>query len=214
MTEFGYRLREAREAMNLTQAKLGEAVGKSKNCISLYEHGTREPDLTVLLALANRLSKSLDALFGLDTGDRYPNRPAAPSLRLREQSDAWLLQEVPLYRLVAPGFTRHAEPDAYVQVSSDDTADGDCFFIYAWDDALSGARIQAGDRLLLVARDAARSGDIALLTVDGKPLLRIVQNVGSELLLLSTQKEYPLQTVSAGRVHCHGVVRGVSYTIG
>jgi len=51
LQEIGSRLREAREAVNLTLEKMQEAVGFSKSLISAAEKGNKKPSPIYLLAL-------------------------------------------------------------------------------------------------------------------------------------------------------------------
>ena len=47
------RLREAREAMELSMTDLGEQIGVSRQAISFYENGQREPDPEILMRIVN-----------------------------------------------------------------------------------------------------------------------------------------------------------------
>lgn len=60
----GNRLKELRNKKSITQVELGKAIGLSKQTISTYELGTREPDNETLLKLANFFNVSLDYLLG------------------------------------------------------------------------------------------------------------------------------------------------------
>lgn len=53
------RLREAREALELTMTDLGEKVGISRQAISLYEDGQREPEAEILMRLVQELKQPL-----------------------------------------------------------------------------------------------------------------------------------------------------------
>lgn len=62
---FGDRLRTARKARDLTQAKLGEACGLQACAISHFETGVRKPDFDNLCSIARALDVSCDYLMGL-----------------------------------------------------------------------------------------------------------------------------------------------------
>ncbi|MTI49434.1 MAG: helix-turn-helix transcriptional regulator [Firmicutes bacterium] len=61
---FGKRLRELRLNKSLTQEQLGKIIGKSKNNISQYETGKREPDLETLNKFAEIFNVKVDYLLG------------------------------------------------------------------------------------------------------------------------------------------------------
>ena len=58
------RLREAREAKNLSQSFLGHLAGCGQEKISSYETGKRKPQYQTLIHLANALQVSIDYLLG------------------------------------------------------------------------------------------------------------------------------------------------------
>lgn len=54
MSKFtGERIRELRESLGMSQAELGEAIGKGKSAVGNYERGIREPNQNVVEALAD-----------------------------------------------------------------------------------------------------------------------------------------------------------------
>lgn len=62
--EFGQNVQLARKAKKLTQTKLAEMLGVSDKYISNIETGRNICGTDLLLALANILETSLDALYG------------------------------------------------------------------------------------------------------------------------------------------------------
>lgn len=61
------RVREAREALGLTQEELGQAVGLSRQSIIAIEKGRFTPSIHTVLSLAAALRTRADKLFWLDT---------------------------------------------------------------------------------------------------------------------------------------------------
>ena len=61
---FGQRLRRARTARGLTQAKLSEIVGLHKNTIVQCELGLKDPSFFSCICYADALNVSLDWLAG------------------------------------------------------------------------------------------------------------------------------------------------------
>ena len=60
---FGENLRSQRIRSGMTQEELGRALEKSKNNISQYETGKREPDLKTLVRLAELFGVTVDELL-------------------------------------------------------------------------------------------------------------------------------------------------------
>lgn len=65
MSLFGNRLKNLRNYTMETQDDLGKALGKSREAVSKYEKGDREPDLNVLTSLAKHFNVSADYMLGL-----------------------------------------------------------------------------------------------------------------------------------------------------
>lgn len=57
-------IRELREEMHLTQFELAQKLSTSQRNVSNYETGTSEPDLAMIVRLADIFGVSLDELFG------------------------------------------------------------------------------------------------------------------------------------------------------
>ena len=57
------RMRMARMECELSQAQLAEAVGVTRQTISLIESGSYNPTLNLCIAICRTLGKTLDELF-------------------------------------------------------------------------------------------------------------------------------------------------------
>lgn len=60
------RLKEIRLNRGLTQKEIAEKIGCSVGAYSKYEHGDREPSITVLNRMADYYNVSVDYLIGRD----------------------------------------------------------------------------------------------------------------------------------------------------
>jgi transcriptional regulator with XRE-family HTH domain len=85
IAKFSERLRECREKFGLTQYKLGQLCGFSKNQISRYEMGTQEPTLSAFLKLSEILHVELDYLVGKDNQGSYDSQAAMNELNIYER---------------------------------------------------------------------------------------------------------------------------------
>lgn len=63
---FNKRLREMRMKRNFTQQKLADVLGIALRSYQCYETGTRTPNYSLLVLIADTLDVSLDYLLGRD----------------------------------------------------------------------------------------------------------------------------------------------------
>ena len=75
------KLKELREAKNMTQSQLGEYIGAKKSAISLWEAGERQPDQETLMRLASYFSVSVDYLLGHESPDQIEKAPTQDDAR-------------------------------------------------------------------------------------------------------------------------------------
>lgn len=60
------KVRELREAMNLTQAELGKLAGVSRQAINAIETGKFDPSIRLAHALAKIFSKTIEEVFDFE----------------------------------------------------------------------------------------------------------------------------------------------------
>ena len=65
--DFAKRLKKYRLAIGCTQKEMALMLGITERGYRNYELGTREPNLSFLVALADKLNVSLDDLVGKET---------------------------------------------------------------------------------------------------------------------------------------------------
>lgn len=63
-SSFSKRLKELREANNMSQGQLGDKINSTRQAISNYEMGKREPDYVTLEALADIFNVDINYLLG------------------------------------------------------------------------------------------------------------------------------------------------------
>jgi len=72
----GFRLRNLREEINLTQKELSQLLELTPGAIGLYEQGRRTPDCTTLCKIADFYNVSVDYIL-CRTHNRNPERKAS-----------------------------------------------------------------------------------------------------------------------------------------
>ena len=86
---FHEHLTRRRKALGLSQEELAAKIGVSRQAVSKWETGDVVPDLNRLLALAEALDTSLDALCGRETAESAATAPAVPDAPPKKHP--WLL---------------------------------------------------------------------------------------------------------------------------
>lgn len=87
MKSFADKVKEAREILDLSQAKLGKIVGVSQRSITAYERGEAKPRGGTLRKLARALNVSLDYLLDDDIDD--PQSGIAKDLHLEKMRETY-----------------------------------------------------------------------------------------------------------------------------
>ena len=94
MSVFAERLKNLRDVTGQTQGEVGRAMGKSRESVSKYEIGAREPDTSAIAAIAMHFDVSADYILGI-TDDIIPlNRKSERSYCLQIiRNDKYLKDE-------------------------------------------------------------------------------------------------------------------------
>jgi transcriptional regulator with XRE-family HTH domain len=66
MSKFAERLKNSLNANHISQAELAKRIGLTRDAISKYCTGRREPSLDVLMLICKTLDESADYMLGLE----------------------------------------------------------------------------------------------------------------------------------------------------
>lgn len=88
---FKERLKELRKQRELSQQNIADMLDVTKQTISQYERGVREPDYDNLLALCDIFNVSTDYILGKD--DRTPRYLTSDQIRLLDSKHSLLSDE-------------------------------------------------------------------------------------------------------------------------
>ena len=81
----GDRIRQARERVGLSQIELARRIGLSKNAMNSIEAGDADPRASRIVAIAQELGVSTDALLlGAPATGSREHKPAATRRRTRQ----------------------------------------------------------------------------------------------------------------------------------
>ena len=152
LKHIGARIRRAREAKGMSQAKLAALVGVPSQSISAWERGEVVPGAKNILRLAEALGVSVDWLLTGQGRDA-----SAPS------DVAW----VPVYEGVPAGPPYDpGDPDAVELVPVPRSWAGRVFGVRVRGDSMEPT-IKAGDTVIVAVDVAWDDGDVVLVRLDG-----------------------------------------------
>lgn len=85
------RLKQLRTENHLTQAQLAEILGIAKTTLAAYEQGKSEPNIVLLIRMANYFCVTVDYLIGKTNCSNSDYQPIADSLGIDEKTIETLL---------------------------------------------------------------------------------------------------------------------------
>lgn len=177
--EVGERIREAREAKDMSQEELGKACGTTKQTIYKYESGvvTNVP-LDRIEKIADVLGVSAAYLVGWNEDIDFPsNILPMPAMR-----------KIPLVGTIACGTPILAEQNIECDVDIPEHIHAD-FALRCKGDSMINARIYDGDIVYIRSQPEVEHGEIAAVEIDGEGTLKRVYIFPDQVVL---QAENPL----------------------
>lgn len=185
MSEFGNVLKLFRKRCGISQEKLADLLGTTKQVISRYERGERSPKISVAKKYAEILGMTLEQLNGayLASGDNVVNMADVPS------------RIVPIVGEIACGTPITAEENVTGQVAVPSYASAD-FALVCKGDSMTGARIMDGDLVCIRQQDDVTDGQIAAVLIDTEATLkRVYHNPDGTITLVAENPKYPPRIV-------------------
>lgn len=80
------RLKQLRSENNLTQAQLADILGIAKTTLAAYEQGKSEPNITLLIKMANYFSVTIDYIVGKTNCSNTDYQPISDILSIDEKT--------------------------------------------------------------------------------------------------------------------------------
>lgn len=188
MKKYSNRVRELRLAKSLSQEQLAEKIGLTKQAISQYERGERNPSMTVLDALCDFFNVSSDYLLGKDSVTlRFVGKDEIDKLESKS------CVRVPVLGRVAAGIPIDAIEDVldWEEIPEMMAATGEFFGLRIKGDSMQ-PRIADGDVVIVRSQPDAESGDVVIVQVNGDHATckRIIKH-NTGISLVSFNPVYP-----------------------
>jgi repressor LexA len=188
----GQRIREARQAKGMDQAKLSARLDIATRTLQRWEKGEQVPDSNYLMRIAKHTGVSPHWLLTSE-GDMYarPQDPGnvipLPTSRYRKVD----LVSLPLLSSVpggAPSMIFH--PD-YVEryISVDDVRDSQAFALEVKGNSMA-PRIEDGDIIVVSPKLQAKNGDICVVRVNDEDTVKRVKIEDQTIYLIPLNPDY------------------------
>lgn len=226
MSELSKNLKKIRKEKNLSQQTLAERMGTTKQVISRYERGERDPKTETLFKLADALQVSIWELIGWDyqpengvfLSDEWEKWKKQKSIieQFNLQDDLILLhsKSVPILGDIACGVPITAEQNIEGYANLPDSVRAD-FALRCKGDSMEPTFLD-GDLVLIRQEGDVSDGRIAAVLLDSETdteatLKRVHHVPGGLILIPDNQKKYGPRTFQgseAAKIRILGVAVG------
>ncbi|WP_306542744.1 LexA family transcriptional regulator [Anaerotignum sp.] len=193
VSTFPERLRECLDSnASITATSLADKIGLSKQAISMYASGSRNPKRPTVKAIAETLNVDEAWLMGYDVPMERINNKKVNSLPHQD------FKPVSKRKYKYLGEIACGEPifadeqyETYIELDSDIHAD---FVLKAKGDSMINARIHDGDIVFIKEQPDVNDGEIAAVIIDDEATLKRVYKFDDYIMLNAENPAYkPIQ---------------------
>jgi len=163
MSTYSNRIKELRMGKSLSQERLADMIGTTKQAVSNYERGVRKPDIPTIEALCDIFNVSSDYLLGKeDVTIRLVGNDGIKKL------DSPRGVRIPVFDRVAAGIPIDAIEEVvdWEEIPEDMANTGEFFGLRIKGDSMT-PRIVEGDVVIVRQQPDAESGDIVIVRING-----------------------------------------------
>ena len=188
MSTYSNRIKELRMGKSLSQERLADMIGTTKQAVSNYERGVRKPDIPTIEALCDIFNVSSDYLLGKeDVTIRLVGNDGIKKL------DSPRGVRIPVFDRVAAGIPIDAIEEVvdWEEIPEDMAKTGEFFGLRIKGDSMT-PRIVEGDVVIVRQQPDAESGDIVIVRINGDTATckRLVKHTHG-ISLISFNPAYP-----------------------
>lgn len=180
MARFSDRLRELRNAKDLSQSDFAKQLGISKSSVNMYERGEREPNFKMLEQIADYFNVDMDYLLGKS------------NIRSKNDIDKYLLPLPPMKEWKVIGGTACGSPlhrELEETIMAPANIDADRVFRCVGD-SMIGAHIFDGDLVFVKTGEYVEDGRIAVVRIGEEYSLKRIFRGEDYLELRSENPKY------------------------
>lgn len=181
MARFSDRLRELRNAKDLSQSDFAKQLGISKSSVNMYERGEREPNFKMLEQIADYFNVDMDYLLGKS------------NIRSKNDIDKYLLPLPPMKEWKVIGSTACGSPlhrELEETIMAPANIDADRVFRCVGD-SMIGAHIFDGDLVFVKTGEFVEDGRIGVVRIEDEYTLKRIYRGENYLELRSENPKYP-----------------------
>lgn len=170
---------------NMTAAELARRTGMNRSTMSRYFKGDRKIPMDELPKFAKALGVQPEELLIKNTTSN------ATESTIEDYDDC--LIPVDLYGEVycGEGEVHYGYPIDTIETPSEWLNGGEYFYLIAKGDSMVGAKIHEDDLLLIRKQPMVENGEIAVVIVDNKRMLKRVYKTDDTFTLVSENPKYP-----------------------
>lgn len=180
MARFSDRLRELRNAKDLSQSDFAKQLGISKSSVNMYERGEREPNFKMLEQIADYFNVDMDYLLGKS------------NIRSKNDIDKYLLPLPPMKEWKVIGGTACGSPlhrELEETIMAPANIDADRVFRCVGD-SMIGAHIFDGDLVFVKTGEFVVDGRIGVVRIEDEYTLKRIYRGENYLELRSENPKY------------------------
>lgn len=181
MARFSDRLRELRNAKDLSQSDFAKQLGISKSSVNMYERGEREPNFKMLEQIADYFNVDMDYLLGKS------------NIRSKNDIYKYLLPLPPMKEWKVIGGTACGSPlhrELEETIMAPANIDADRVFRCVGD-SMIGAHIFDGDLVFVKTGEFVEDGRIGVVRIEDEYTLKRIYRGENYLELRSENPKYP-----------------------
>lgn len=166
---FSDRLKQLRENSEMTQEDLAKILNTTKQSISNYEIGKREPDYVKLESIADTFNVDIDYLLGKTN---YTTRLINPEINLNNIPMSYA-RKIPIISAIACGAPIFAQENYEGYFIADESIKAD-FVLKVKGDSMIDAEIYEGDLVFMKKVSDVENGKIAAVLINDEASLKKV----------------------------------------
>ena len=202
------RIKELRTEKNISQAELGRAIGVERSTVCQYEKGSRMPDNSTLIKIADYFGVSIDYLL--------ERTEIKNDFVVKNEVDVGELEmyPIPLLGRVVAGVPIECQENLEGYVFINHRPKEEYFALKVFGDSMINAGIPDGAILIVHKQSYAENGNIVVAFLNGEQTVKYLKFSGDDMYLVPANNNYlPIPIRSADDFMILGKVVEIRVTL-